>query len=192
MAELREAGWLTWANVLTSLRLFSAWPLYLAIEKEAWWVACGIFWMAVASDLVDGRIARARGESSAFGGLLDHASDATFVIVGLLALASSDQTPWILPYLVGAAFIQYVLDSKTLAGRPLRASALGRWNGILYFVPIGVVVTRESVFLSIPGDDVVFFLGGLLAASTLISMSDRLWALFTSKWTSRDSSSSSV
>ena len=67
--------WLTWANALTSLRLIAAWPFYFSIESGAWRVACGLFWMAVASDLVDGRVARARGESSALGGLLDHASD---------------------------------------------------------------------------------------------------------------------
>ena len=145
MAGLRETIWFTWANVLTSLRLVAALPLYYSIDVGAWWIACALFWMAVASDFIDGRVARARGESSTFGGLLDHGTDAIFVVSGLLALTDSGQVAWPLPYLVAAAFLQYVFDSRTLAGRPLRASVLGRWNGILYFVPIGVVVTRESL-----------------------------------------------
>lgn len=177
MAGLSEARWLTWANVLTSLRLLAAWPLYACIAAHAWPTACLIFWLAVGTDLVDGRIARARGETSAFGGLFDHATDAIFVIAGLAALSSAGRTPGWLPVLVAAAFVQYVLDSKTLEGRPLRASAVGRWNGILYFVPVGIVVTRETLALGVPSDAVVVAIAWGLIASTLISMGDRLWAL---------------
>jgi len=181
MAGLRQSRFVTWANALTSLRLFAAIPLYCSIVTGMWWLACTLFWLAVVTDLVDGRIARARGETSAFGGLLDHGSDATFVVSGLLALTAANQAPWPLPILVGAAFTQYVLDSKTLAGRPLRASVLGRWNGILYFVPIGVVVTRESDGLSVPSDGCVLLVGWVLVLSTAISMSDRAWALLVAR-----------
>jgi phosphatidylglycerophosphate synthase len=177
VAGLKGARWWTLANALTSLRLLSAVPLYCLIVSESWVIACVVFWLAVASDLVDGRIARARGETSAFGGLLDHGSDAIFVVSGLVALAIAGQAPWLLPLFVAAAFTQYVLDSKTLAGRPLRASLLGRWNGILYFIPLGIVVTRESVGLAAPPDALILWLGWGLVASTLVSMSDRAWAL---------------
>jgi phosphatidylglycerophosphate synthase len=167
------------SNTLTSLRLFSA-PLFLcAVLDESWLVAGLLFWFAVASDFVDGRIARARGEASAFGGVLDHASDATFVILGLWALVMQDRVTIALPLLVAAAFLQYVLDSRILAGRDLRASALGRWNGIFYFVPSGVVVTREMLGLTLPPDAAVRMLGWLLVISTLISMADRLVSLVT-------------
>lgn len=177
MAGLRHVSWLTWANVLTSFRLFATVPLYYSIMNGAWSIACFLFWLAVASDLIDGRIARARGETSAFGGLLDHATDAIFVVGGLVALANFGATPRILPWLVGTAFLQYVFDSKALAGRSLRASEVGRWNGILYFVPIGVVVTRDSVGLTFPTNALVLGMGWALVVSTLISMSDRLRGL---------------
>ncbi len=180
--------WLTWSNGLTSLRLLAALPLAYAITTGSWRVACILFWLAVASDWVDGRLARARGESSALGGLLDHASDATLVVFGLMALAAAGQTPWPLPFLVAAAFLQYVLDSRALVGRQLRASALGRWNGILYFVPIGIIVTRESLALDFPADTQVVWLGWGLVLSTFVSMSDRAWAIVMSR---RPSSSSS-
>ncbi len=178
MAGLKNSRWWTLANGLTSLRLVVAWPLYHSIDTGTWWVACALFWFAVATDLIDGPVARARDESSALGGLLDHSCDAILVTSGLLALSNSGEVPVVLPYLVGAAFLQYVLDSKALAGQPLRASALGRWNGVFYFFPIGIIVTRESLGLELSGVDLVLFIGWALVASTLISMSDRAYALF--------------
>jgi len=163
---------------LTLLRLLSAPLFYCAIASGQSMAAGLLFWLAVASDVFDGRIARARGEASVFGGILDHASDATFVILGQLALVSDGSLPVALPVLVGAAFLQYALDSRILAGRALRASLLGRWNGIFYFVPPGIVATREMLGLQLPPDAMVRLLGWLLVVSTLISMADRLVGLF--------------
>jgi cardiolipin synthase len=169
------------SNTLSVLRLIAAPLFFAAVVGEAWGVAGALFWLAVASDWADGRVARARGESSAFGGLLDHASDAVFVSSGLAALAGSGRVPVVLPWLVGVAFGQYVLDSRALAGRPLRASALGRWNGIFYFVPPGVVATREALGLAMPSDPLVLGLGWLLVVSTSVAMADRAWTLLASR-----------
>ena len=170
----RSERWLTLSNGLTSMRLLAAPFFYWSIVNEDWRVACLVFWLAVASDVVDGRLARARGETSAFGGLLDHASDATFVTLGLAALAMTGRVPGLLPILIVAAFIEYAVDSRILAGRELRASFLGRWNGIFYFVPTGVIVTREALGLLVPADEIVRLLCWALVISTLISMGDRL------------------
>ena len=89
------------------------------------------------------------------------------------ALAVRGPVTPLLPLLVVIAFVQYVLDSRWLAGQPLRASALGRWNGICYFVPAGIVVTREALGLTQPADRVVAFLAWLLVASTALSIADR-------------------
>jgi phosphatidylglycerophosphate synthase len=172
---------LTLSNGLTSLRLLAAPFFYCSLVGESWLLACALFWLAVATDWGDGRVARARGESSPFGGLLDHASDATFVVLGLAGLAVEGRVPVLLPVLVALAFGQYVLDSRPMVGRQLRASALGRWNGILYFVPPGVVVTREALGLHLPPDELVLVLGWALALSTCFSIGDRLWTLFASR-----------
>ena len=86
--------------------------------------------------------------------------------------------PVALPVLVLVAFLQYMLDSKSLEGRTLRASFLGRWNGILYFVPLGVVATRDAIGLTFPADQWVLWFGQALVFSTLVSMADRAWTLF--------------
>ena len=176
MATL-SARLFTLSNGLTSLRLVAAPFFFCMLAGEIWSVAFVLFWLAVASDLLDGRLARARGETSALGGLLDHASDAIFVSFGQFALVATGRAPAFLPLLILVSFLQYALDSRILAGRSLRASPLGRWNGILYFLAPGVVVTREVLALSLPSDDVIRFLGWGLVFSTLISMLDRLIAL---------------
>ena len=171
----------TRANALTALRLLCGPLLVLALREHATWPACALFWLAVASDALDGRVARRFGESSALGGLLDHLSDAAFVTLGLAALVARGEAPALLPVLVAAAFLQYVLDSRAIRGNALVASALGRWNGIAYFVPIGTVVVRDALGLAWPGGGIVLALGWLLVASSLLSMADRARALIRSR-----------
>jgi cardiolipin synthase len=169
--------WVTRANALTALRLAAAPALAAAIAGGAAGAAALLFALAVASDLLDGRVARRFGESSPLGGLLDHASDAIFVTAGLGALACRGEVPALLAPLVAAAFLQYVLDSRALAGRRLRTSALGRANGVAYFVLLGIPIARDGLGLAAPGSRSVRGLGWALAAATLVSMADRAAAL---------------
>lgn len=161
------------SNAITAIRLLSVPFMVRALLAGRFGLACLLFWLAVVTDVVDGRLARARGETTHFGGLLDHASDACFVVASLAALAAGGRLTWLLPIVVAIAFAQYVLDSRWLAGFPLRASRIGRWNGILYFVPVGIVVSREALGWVEPADHVVAALAWALVASTLISIADR-------------------
>jgi phosphatidylglycerophosphate synthase len=176
-ATLATSTWRTRANALTLSRLAIAPALALAIASDYAALATALFWLAVATDFADGAVARRYGEASPLGGLLDHTVDATFCVLGLAAHAAAGVVPWPLPVLVGAAFAQYALDSKSLAGRPLRASRLGRWNGIAYFVAVAVPICRDTLGWSWPGASLVWWLAAGLAASTLLSMADRLLAL---------------
>ena len=83
----------------------------------------------------------------------------------------------ILPALIILAFVQYALDSRTLAGRTLRSSALGRYNGIAYFALLGVPVIRDALGVVGPSAAWVRGLGWLLVLTTVLSMLDRGWAL---------------
>ena len=148
-------------------------PLVVAILAGSAAGACALFALAVATDLLDGRVARRFGEATPLGGLLDHCADATFVAAGLGALACRGDVPAPLPLLVAAAFLQYVLDSRALAGRRLRASGLGRVNGIAYFVLLGTPLVRDVLGLAAPGHAAVRGLGWLLVATTVASMAER-------------------
>jgi phosphatidylglycerophosphate synthase len=167
----------TRANALTGVRLALAPALVWAVCVGAHALALACFVLAVGTDLADGRVARRFGEASALGGFLDHATDALFVASGLGALASLGLAPAALPALVLAAFSQYALDSRALAGRPLRASALGRFNGIAYFVLLGIPVVRDGLTLAWPADALVRALGWTLVATTCASMLNRGIAL---------------
>ncbi|MEQ8860586.1 MAG: CDP-alcohol phosphatidyltransferase family protein [Pseudomonadales bacterium] len=174
IADAVAGAWLTWANALTALRLLLALPCAWLVTVQRWDWAALLLTVAILTDLLDGPLARRLGQTSALGGLADHATDATFVALLLAALASLGYLPWLLPVLVAAAFLQYTFDSRAHTGRALRASWLGKVNGIGYFVLAGCVVYRNGLGLGWPGDAWLDGAGWLLVLSSLASMIDRL------------------
>ena len=172
--------WLTLANATSASRLALVPVSVYAVLAERWALAAAIFVVAVASDFLDGFLARRRGTVSAFGGVLDHTADAIYVTVTLWAIAYAeaqlrvDMVPGILPLFIALAFLQYLLDSRALAGKQLRASSLGRINGIAYFVLVGTVIFRNALELEwLPGE-AIYWAGLAILLSTLASMIDRL------------------
>jgi CDP-diacylglycerol--glycerol-3-phosphate 3-phosphatidyltransferase len=167
------------ANALSLLRLLLvapfAWLVARGDSQSALWAAT-LFCVAIATDLADGPLARARGTASGVGRALDHAADFAFVDAGLFASAAHGAVPWLLPALVAVAFAQYVVDSYWLqrAGE-LRMSQLGRWNGVLYFVPLGgaLLVALGASALAAPNHWVAW----ALVASTAFSIGDRALSL---------------
>jgi phosphatidylglycerophosphate synthase len=168
--------WLTRANGLSLLRILLAPALVLAVTESAATAAAALFWLAVATDVADGRVARRRGEVTPYGRLFDHAADATFVSASAAALASMGALPVALPPLIAAAFLQYAFDSRSQGFRELRRSRLGHWNGVAYYVVVAVPVMRDALGLAWPGAALVQAFGWLLVATTLVSMGDRLHA----------------
>jgi len=169
-------AWLTWANFLTGLRLGAAPACAVSIASAEAGLALAFYAVGVVTDLADGPVARRRGEASRLGGLFDHATDAFFVSLGLFALSTRGEIPLVLPGLVAVAFVQYAVDSRVQASRPLRASSLGRWNGIAYFVFLGIPVLRDALGWFWPGPGLVRLVAWVLVASTLVSMVDRFLA----------------
>jgi CDP-diacylglycerol---glycerol-3-phosphate 3-phosphatidyltransferase len=168
------------ANALTAIRLLLVLPMAAALARPdllaPGFVALALC-LAIATDYLDGAIARRTGTASAEGQLFDHSTDCLFVTGGLAGAAIAGAVTPILPVLVPLAFGQYVVDSYVWhRQRQLRASFLGRWNGILYFVPIVLVAAARlpfpAVFASLLRVTAAV-LGYLLVASTILSMIDR-------------------
>lgn len=164
------------ANLLTAVRLLLVIPFgVLMARADARAAALGavVFMVAVASDLLDGRVARRLNTASPFGRAFDHSSDFLFVVSGLAGGATRGVFPWILPAVITLAFTQYVVDSYWLhRERQLRGSRLGRYNGILYFVPLGgELLLRLGLGFVQP---LLPLIAWALVISTCLSIVDRL------------------
>ena len=163
------------ANALTAIRLLLVAPFafFVARGDERSAVFALIVWVvALLTDFLDGPIARRRGTVSALSGTFDHTSDFLFVTSGIFAGAYRGVFPWVLPICITAAFAQYVIDSYWIHRQSkLRGSKLGRYNGMLYFIPpvVDILIRLGARFLQplLP-----ILLWGLVL-STLVSMGQR-------------------
>ena len=164
------------ANALTAIRLLLVVPFafFMAKGDMRSAVFALITWVvALATDFADGPIARRRGTVSALSGAFDHTSDFLFVVSGIFAGAFRGAFPWILPVCIAAAFAQYAIDSYWFHRQlRFRGSKLGRYNGMLYFVPpiMDILIRLGAGFLQ----PLLTILVWLLVLSTLVSMGQRL------------------
>jgi len=164
------------ANALTAVRLLLVVPFvfFMArgdVRSAAFALVAWV--VALATDFLDGPIARRRDTVSALSGTFDHTTDFLFVTSGMFAGAFRGAFPWILPVCITAAFAQYVIDSYWIHRQTkLRGSKLGRYNGMLYFVPplIEILIRMGVRFLQ----PVLTILVWALVLSTLVSMGQRL------------------
>ncbi|MEX0618448.1 MAG: CDP-alcohol phosphatidyltransferase family protein [Pseudohongiellaceae bacterium] len=171
------------ANALTALRLLLIGPVTAAFarpELMAPALLLALIAIAIASDFLDGAVARWRGTASSAGQVFDHTTDFLFVTISLSGAAWAGLVTPLLPLLIVVAFSQYVLDSRFRhRDKQLRMSVIGRWNGILYFVPLVVLAAAR---LDWPGgmgyvlQEAGWWLAWPLLAATLVSILDRAMA----------------
>lgn len=165
-------------NLLSISRALLAPLAFLLIADRDWQAASWILLAALVTDIADGQLARRWQQTSPLGGLLDHGSDALLVSAILSGLAVTGYVTPLLPVLVILAFSQYTLDSKALQGKPLRASKIGRYNGILYFIVSGFPILQPIVGWYPLSDDHIMWFSLFLVGTTLLSMTDRGIAYF--------------
>jgi hypothetical protein len=177
--EGRRPGLAVAATTLTSVRLALVVPVLVLMarpDRGAAALAGAVLAVAVATDLLDGRAARAAGTAGRRGQLFDHGTDCAFVTAALAGAAARDSLPWWLPVLVVASFAQYVGDSWWVdRSGPLRGNRLGHLNGVLYFAPpVLDVLARLDVVPSVT----VAGLAWVLIVTTVVSMGLRArWLL---------------
>lgn len=163
----------TLPNLLSLSRVPLAGLMFFLVTGHQFVAAAVVIWTAVATDVLDGRLARRNDDSTALGGLLDHGSDALFVTLGVAALVPHGWAPAALVFLIPAAFMQYMLDSRALAGHKLRTSLVGRYNGVAYFFFAGWPVMQMALSLEVIPYEHFEWIGWGLVITTLISMADR-------------------
>jgi phosphatidylglycerophosphate synthase len=154
MATSARARYLfTCPNLLTFFRPACAgvfvWLCAQAQDAAAVWAWAGAlscFACVVASDALDGWLARRLRQASALGLMLDHVCDVLFILIALGFFAVRALVPWWLPAAIVWAFGLYVLHSWCLTAgqRPLTliGSRLGRLSGILNYGAVGLVTVH--------------------------------------------------
>jgi len=144
-------------NALTLLRIFLVPILVAAIltrSAEGVLLGAGIFGFAVATDYLDGYLARRRNEVTKLGTLLDPLADKLLITAALVSLVELDAVPaWMVMIIVGREFAVTVLRS-IVAGRGVAvpASGLGKLKMVLQVVAVFLLLFgRTYPFLAGPG-----------------------------------------
>ncbi len=105
-------------------------------------VALIIFWVAAATDLLDGYLARRWGQVTTIGTLLDPIADKLLVSAALISLVQVRVVPgWLVVLLVGREFAVSGLRSIAAAeGYTISASELGKTKTISQVVSISLLM----------------------------------------------------
>jgi cardiolipin synthase len=93
--ESDDAGWLTWPNAITVVRLAMLpvfyWLLFSTNHRA---IAAWLLATLGATDWIDGYVARRFHQVSNVGKILDPTADRLLVIGGLIAVAAAAGVPW--------------------------------------------------------------------------------------------------
>ncbi|MGD9580613.1 MAG: CDP-diacylglycerol--glycerol-3-phosphate 3-phosphatidyltransferase [Vampirovibrionia bacterium] len=126
-------------NTITICRLLLI-PVFLIL----WWTefylsATAVFFIASATDVLDGHLARSRNEETKLGALLDPLVDKILVTTGLIMLVEMNKIPgWAVVLMLTREFL--VTGLRTILidkGVVLRAGALGK---LKTFLQIGAII----------------------------------------------------
>jgi len=119
MADATDAGWRTWANLVTLVRL-ALLPVFLWLLFGTGHRALAAWLLATlgATDWIDGYLARRLSQVSNVGKIIDPVADRLLVIVGLLGVAAAGGVPW---WFAGATLARELIVS----GLTLVLAALG-------------------------------------------------------------------
>ncbi|WP_099825647.1 CDP-diacylglycerol--glycerol-3-phosphate 3-phosphatidyltransferase [Oceaniglobus indicus] len=135
-------------NILTLMRLLAA-PgvavmfLYFA-RPLADWFALILFAAAAATDWIDGYLARAWGQETKFGTMLDPIADKAMVVIALLVITGfSGMDPWILlpatVILFREVFVSGLREFLGDTAGLLKVTKLAKWKTTAQMVAIAVL-----------------------------------------------------
>lgn len=140
----------TWPNALTGLRALGI-PLfiYLALGPEADGWAIVVLAVGGATDYFDGKLARALGQESKLGEILDPTIDRLYIVSTLIVLYIREAIPlWLIVTLVARdvvlAVVALILNAK--GKLPLKVTFIGKAAtfNLLYAFPFLLLALSDS------------------------------------------------
>ena len=160
MSRSAPARPLSLPNLLTYGRVVAV-PVVVAlilVSDADWarWMALGIYVAAAITDFFDGYLARAWGQQSSLGRMLDPIADKLLVASVLLALAADGM---IRGWLVAAALIilcrevlvsglrEYLADLHV----PVPVTTLAKWKTTLQLIALGFLIAGDAGERVLPG-----------------------------------------
>ncbi len=138
------------ANIITLFRVCSVVPIvvFMEIGGALRYVAGILFLAASFSDLLDGYLARARGEVTELGKLADPIADKMLLLAGLIPLVETGDVPgWLVVIIFAREFA--VSGLRTVAaskGVVLSAGMGGKIKTVIYSIAVTALMLRARPF----------------------------------------------
>ncbi|MBI3182245.1 MAG: CDP-alcohol phosphatidyltransferase family protein [Myxococcales bacterium] len=178
------AEWRTIPNLITLGRLALV-PVFLALQltgRPRWALVC--FAVAMASDFIDGLLARVLHQRSRIGGILDPAADKLLLLAGLVTLMAEGRVPLWLVALVAFRDATMTLGAIVVQRKnlevPIAPTRIGKYAtfALSCLIVLALVgLTAESPLL-VAYTAVVGFIAGLCVAISTVQYSARFGYLF--------------
>jgi CDP-diacylglycerol--glycerol-3-phosphate 3-phosphatidyltransferase len=134
----------------TSVRILLAPVVMALVLSGSDTAAAAVFFVAAATDWIDGRLARRWGVTTPLGAFLDTTADKLLVTTALVALVAVDRaSPWIALVIMGREFTILGLRAAVSAGgRHFETSMLGKWKATVQFAAMIVAMLRPDVTIA--------------------------------------------
>ena len=112
--------------------------------------AAAVFFVAAATDWIDGRLARRWGVTTRLGAFLDTTADKLFVATAFVAFVAVDcASLWIALVIMGREFaILGLRVAVASGGAHLETSMLGKWKATVQFGALKIVMLRFDVTIA--------------------------------------------
>ena len=136
------------ANLITLARMALVIPFVFAFLANAPWnmtVALVIFVIAALTDFVDGRVARARGETSALGAALDPIADklliaAAFILLVRNGVVAGAGVVAVIIIILREILVSGLREALSMTQRALEVTAMAKWKTTAQLIAAGLLI----------------------------------------------------
>src|ERR1700727_1305098 len=176
-------------NSLTIARIFIVPLLVVLMVKERVlfhfsgatitndWIALMIFWVAAATDMLDGYLARRWQQVTTIGTLLDPIADKLLVSAALISLVQERVVPgWLVVVIVGREFAVSGLRSIAAAeGYTIKASELGKAKTVAQVLAISLLMVSIHHAWVAKWADAALYVVVLFSLWSAVAYFNRFW-----------------